>query len=57
MHRMTKPWRPTGVEVFKGEFYVLEYDDETPAKHGDWPPRVKKVGRDGKVSTVATVTR
>ena len=42
---------------FKGELYVLEYDGETPAKHGDWPPRVKKVGRDGTVVTLATVTR
>jgi hypothetical protein len=57
MYRTAKPWTPTGVDVFKGELYVLEYDDETPAKHGDWPPRVKKVGRDGKVATVTTVAR
>jgi hypothetical protein len=57
VYRITRPWTPTGVDVFRGELYVLEYDDETPAKHGDWPPRVKKVGRDGKVATVATVAR
>jgi sugar lactone lactonase YvrE len=57
VHRTAKPWAPTGVDVFKGELYVLEYDGETPAKHGDWPPRVKKVGRDGKAATVVTVAR
>lgn len=57
MYRSTKPWAPTGIDVFNDKVYVLEYDDETPAKHGDWPPRVKKVGRDGKVETVATVVR
>jgi sugar lactone lactonase YvrE len=57
VHRTTKPWTPTGVDVFRGELYVLEYDDETPAKHGDWPPRVKKVGRGGTVATVAAVAR
>jgi hypothetical protein len=57
VHRTAKPWTPTGVDVVEGEVYVLEYDDETPAKHGDWPPRVKKVGTNGKVATVATVAR
>jgi hypothetical protein len=37
--------------------YVPEYDDETPTEGRDWPPRVGKVGRDGKVTTVAAVTR
>jgi hypothetical protein len=44
------------VDVFKGEVYVLEYDDETPTEGRNWPPRVRKVGRDGKVTTLATVT-
>jgi hypothetical protein len=57
VHHMQKPWIPTGVAVFKGELFVLEYDDETPAAHGEWPPRVTKVGRDGKVSEVARVER
>jgi sugar lactone lactonase YvrE len=52
-----KPWTPTGVDVFKGEVFVLEYDDETPTEGRNWPPRVRKVGRDGKVTTLATVTR
>jgi hypothetical protein len=55
--RAKKPWSPTGVEVFKGEVYVLEYDDETPVEGRGWPPRVRKVGKDGKVSLVAEVKR
>ena len=54
--KSSKPWSPTGVDVFNGELYVLEYDDETPAQGRDWPPRVRKVRRDGKVMTLATVT-
>lgn len=55
--RADKPWSPTGVEVFRGETYVLEYDAETPVQGRDWPPRVRKVGRDGAVTTLATVRR
>lgn len=40
-----------------GEVYVLEYDEDTPVPHGDWLPRVTKVGKDRKVTTVATVKR
>ena len=52
-----KPWTPTGVDVSGGEVFVLEYDDETPTEGRNWPPRVRKVGRDGKVRTLATVVR
>jgi len=53
--RCQKPWTPTGVDIFEGELYVLEYDDETPTEGRNWPPRVRKLGRDGKVSTLASV--
>jgi hypothetical protein len=55
--RCAKPWTPTGVEVVNGEVYVLEYDDETPTEGRKWPPRVRKLSRDGKVTTLATVER
>ena len=54
------PWRPTGVTVFKGEVYVLEWHDVEPALEevrAAWIPRVRKIGRDGKVRTLATVSR
>ena len=54
------PWSPTGVTVFRGEVYVLEWQD-APVSQLDvrraWIPRVRKVGRDGKVTTLATVSR
>ena len=55
--RCDKPWTPTGVAVFRGDLYVLEYDDETPTEGRNWPPRVRKAGADGKVTTVAKATR
>ena len=54
------PWSPTGVAVFSGEVYVLEWQD-APASlletRRAWIPRVRKVGRDGKITTLATVSR
>ena len=50
------PWSPTGVAVRGGAVYVLEYD-HTPAKDREWEPRVRKVGRDGTVTTLIHVRR
>jgi hypothetical protein len=52
-----KPWTPTGVDVFNGSLYVLEYDDETPTEGRNWPPRVRKRSEDGTITTLATITR
>lgn len=54
------PWTPTGVAVFHGEVYVLEWHDVTPSLEEvrrAWIPRVRKIGRDGKITTLATVSR
>ncbi len=54
------PWSPTGVTVSGGEVYVLEWQDAPPSQsetRNAWIPRVRKVGRDGKVTTLATVSR
>jgi len=53
-------WSPTGVAVFGGEVYVLEWQDAPPSlleTRNAWIPRVRKVGRDGKITTLATVSR
>ncbi len=54
------PWSPTGVTVFRGEVYVLEWQDvplsQTEVREA-WIPRVRKIGRDGKVTTLATISR
>jgi hypothetical protein len=54
------PWSPTGVTVFGGEVFVLEWRDAPPSQtevRRAWIPRVRKVGRDGKITTLATVSR
>lgn len=56
----SSPWTPTGVEVHEGEVYVLEWHDVSPAQQEDreaWIPRVRKIGKNGKVTTLATVSR
>jgi len=54
------PWSPTGVTVFHGELYVLEWSD-APASQTEvrkaWVPRVRKIGRDGKITILATIAR
>lgn len=54
------PWAPTGVTVFHGEVYVLEWSDAAPSQtevRKAWIPRVRKVGLDGKIIILATVSR
>ncbi len=56
----TSPWAPTGVAIFHGEVYVLEWHDVTRENlevRSAWIPRVRKIGLDGKVTTLATVSR
>ena len=62
-----KPWSPTGVAVFRGEVYVLEWSEPSSSQfevRKAWIPRVRKVGQDGrrldsssKITTLATVSR
>ncbi len=51
-----RPWSPTGVAVHGGDVYVLEYTNATMEPAAGWLPRVRKLGRDGKVTTVVTIT-
>ena len=50
-----KPWTPTGVDVFNGEVFVLEHDDETPTEGRKWPLRVRRVDRDGVVTVLTAL--
>jgi sugar lactone lactonase YvrE len=52
-----RPWSPTGVAVHGEDIYVLEYSNANSANRGDWLPRVRKFGRDGKVTTLVTISR
>src|SRR5205823_5072915 len=48
-----RPWSPTGVAVHDGEVFVLEYANANSDDHKAWRPRVRKLGRDGTVTTLA----
>jgi hypothetical protein len=52
-----RPWSPTGVAVHNGEVYVLEYTHANGHLSEGWLPRVRKLGRDSKVTTLAAISR
>jgi hypothetical protein len=45
------PWSPTGLAWHGDDLYVAEWTNAHSEQH-DYRPRVRKVGRDGKVTTV-----
>ena len=54
--RATAPWSPTGVAVADGVVYVEEYDfPEAGPRQYEQRPRVRKMGRDGQITTLAIV--
>ena len=56
----SSPWTATGVAIFHGEVYVLEWHDVTAENlevRTAYIPRVRKIGSDGKITTIATVSR
>ena len=50
-----RSWSPTAVAVHGGDVYVLEYTYANGGAADGWTPRVRKLARDGKVTTLATV--
>ena len=55
--RAERPWSPTGVAVHGGAVYVLEYTNANGGPDEGWLPRVRTIGRDGKVTTLSTISR
>jgi sugar lactone lactonase YvrE len=51
-----RPWSPTGVAVHAGDVYVLEYTNANAGSAEGWAPRVRKLARDGTVTTLATLS-
>ena len=51
-----RSWSPTGVAIRNGNIYVLEYTNANgPATEG-WLPRVRKIDRSGRVTTIADLS-
>jgi sugar lactone lactonase YvrE len=52
-----RPWSPTGVAVHDGAVYVLEYTNANGGPDEGRLPRVRRLGRDSAVTTLATISR
>jgi hypothetical protein len=52
-----RPWSPTGVALHNGAAYVLEYTNANGGPDEGWRPRVRRLGPDGSVTTLATISR
>jgi hypothetical protein len=55
--RSEPPWAPTAVAISGKEILVLEYLHTPGDNRIEWIPRVRKIGRHGRISTLAEVTR
>lgn len=51
-----KPWVPAGVFVRGTDLYVLEHVDGNSEQHQDWPPRVRKLDSQGRVTILVDLT-
>jgi hypothetical protein len=51
------PSSPTGVALHDEELYVLEYAHPDSNSHQEWLPRVRKVGRDGNITTLTALSK
>jgi sugar lactone lactonase YvrE len=49
------PWNPTGVSLHEGNVYVLEWTNANGGANDGWRPRVRKLARDGRVTTLLTI--
>ena len=47
------PWSPTGLALQDQDLYIAEWTNAHSEQH-DYRPRVRKVGRDGKVTVIGT---
>ena len=52
--KVERPWSPTGVAEHRGEVYILEYTNANGSRSEGWRPRVRKLARDGTVTTLVT---
>jgi hypothetical protein len=55
--RAESPWSPSGVVISDGALYVMEYDNPLTEYPVDGRPRIRKVARDGAVSTLAVMDK
>jgi hypothetical protein len=51
------PWSPTGIALFGGNVYVLEFRGAASDNRREMVPRIRKIAPDGSTSIIATVSR
>ncbi len=51
------PWSPTGVAIHNGDIYILEYTNANGPATERWIPRVRKIERSGKITTLADFSK
>lgn len=52
-----RPWSPTGVTVSNGNIYVLEYTNANGPRTEGWKPRIRKIDKDGKITTIVDLSK
>jgi len=52
--KVERPYSPTGVALHRGTLYILEYTNANGHPNDGWLPRVRKLDRHGKVTTLMT---
>ena len=57
LYQAEGPWSPTGVVLFGGDVYVLEFLGTASDNRQEMVPRIRIVRRDRTTSIIATVTR
>jgi hypothetical protein len=50
-----RPWNPTGVALYEGDVYVMEWTNANGGANDGWRPRVRKLARDGTVSLLVEI--
>jgi hypothetical protein len=55
--QLQSPWSPTGVALFGGDLYVLEYLHTASDNRREWLPRVRKISPDGRTVLIAAIDR
>jgi hypothetical protein len=54
--RSEAPWSPTAVALHREDLYVLEWTNPDKGPTAGWRPRVRKLARDRKITTLITIT-
>ena len=57
LFQLQSPWSPTGVALFGGDLYVLEYLHTASDNRREWLPRVRKISPDGRTVLIAAIDR